>query len=297
MREKDYIFKSYLSNPKYFAEFINSFIYGGKEIVKENELIALDTLQFTNKSYKDRDNICAYMKDGVNKYCVIGIESQSYIDYTMPIRCMQYDANTMARQYVRSKNVISNRLLPVITLVIFFSPKKWSGPRTLHEMYREHDEDINKYIPSYKMNLIEPYSMSDEEISSLTKAVRQIMLFEKYSNNREKLDKIMLDRNTFSKVELDTAKFIKDITNIDINIKEGEETIDMCKAWADQKEYGRTIGFNQGRSEGFNQGEIAAAIKFAKLLNWSVEETISKLVEISGLSKEEAEERVLNFEA
>ena len=47
----------------------------------------------------------------------------------------------------------TDKLLPVITLVIFWGAEKWDAPLSLKEMYAEADETIMKYVPDYKVNL------------------------------------------------------------------------------------------------------------------------------------------------
>ncbi len=42
--------------------------------------------------------------------------------------------------------------------------KKRDAPLSLKEMYAEADETIMKYVPDYKVNLIAPEQMTEEEI-------------------------------------------------------------------------------------------------------------------------------------
>ena len=47
-----------------------------------------------------------------------------------------------------------DKLVPVITLVIYFGSKKWDAPKRLHEMLAVQDEKILSFVPDYKINLI-----------------------------------------------------------------------------------------------------------------------------------------------
>lgn len=35
-----------------------------------------------------------------------------------------------------------DRLLPVVTLVVYFDSKEWDGPMSIHEMFEEQDERV-----------------------------------------------------------------------------------------------------------------------------------------------------------
>ena len=61
-----------------------------------------------------------------------------------------------------------DKLLPVITLVVFFSADEWDGPMTLHEMLSVSDKKLLSFVSDYRINLIAPGSMADEEIARFT---------------------------------------------------------------------------------------------------------------------------------
>lgn len=55
------------------------------------------------------------------------------------------------------------RLVSVITIVINFSTREWDGALSVHELLDVTDEALFQYIPDYKINLISPHSMTEEE--------------------------------------------------------------------------------------------------------------------------------------
>ena len=63
----------------------------------------------------------------------------------------------------------------------------------------------------------------------------------------------------FYHVDRETAQFIKEMTGVNIEIQEGEEDVNMCKAWEDMaidmKNEGLQIGLRQGEQIGLRQGE------------------------------------------
>ena len=63
----------------------------------------------------------------------------------------------------------------------------------------------------------------------------------------------------FYHVDRETAQFIKEMTGVNIEIQEGEEDVNMCKAWEDMaidmKNEGLQLGLRQGEQLGRQQGE------------------------------------------
>ena len=89
-------------------------------------------------------------------YLIIGIENQSDMHYTMPVRNMQYDAlqyenqlqEITAKHRIKKENdnfvsglQKADKLLPVITLAAYFGSKPWDGAMSLHDLLQ--DESIN----------------------------------------------------------------------------------------------------------------------------------------------------------
>ena len=63
----------------------------------------------------------------------------------------------------------------------------------------------------------------------------------------------------FYHVDRETAQFIKEMTGVNIEIQEGEEDVNMCKAWEDMaidmKNEGLQLGLRQGEQIGLQRGE------------------------------------------
>ena len=62
----------------------------------------------------------------------------------------------------------------------------------------------------------------------------------------------------FYHVDRETAQFIKEMTGVNIEIQEGEEDVNMCKAWEDMaidmKNEGLQLGLRQGEQRGLQLG-------------------------------------------
>ena len=76
-----------------------------------------------------------------------------------------------------------DRLHPVITVVIYFSTDPWDGPRSVHEMLSDIPPELLDYIPNYKLHLIEPAALSDEQLQKFQSNLREVLLFIKYAKD------------------------------------------------------------------------------------------------------------------
>ena len=64
----------------------------------------------------------------------------------------------------------------------------------------------------------------------------------------------------FYHVDRETAQFIKEMTGVNIEIQEGEENVNMCKAWEDMaidmKNEGLQLGLRQGEQRGLQENRF-----------------------------------------
>ncbi|MCR2002011.1 Rpn family recombination-promoting nuclease/putative transposase [Blautia caecimuris] len=146
-----------------------------------------------------------------------------------------------------------DKLLPVITLVIHFGPEEWDAPMGLHDMIKIEDPELLSYIPDYRINLISPYSISDISLDQFHTSLREVILFIKYSKDKNRLRKIVTADPHFLSVDRKAGQVIKILTGSDFEIREEEEKIDMCKALEDLKEEGRQEGWQEGRQDGIRK--------------------------------------------
>lgn len=116
----------------------------------------------------------------------------------------------------------------------------------LHDMMEIEDPELLSYIPDYRINLISPYSISDISLDQFHTSLREVLLFIKYSKDKNRLRKIVAADPHFLSVDRKAGQVIKILTGSDFEIREEEEKIDMCKALEDPKEEGRQEGRQDG---------------------------------------------------
>ena len=119
-----------------------------------------------------------FKHDGKVVYMLAGVENQMDIHYAMVVKNMLYDALNYASQvekiayeHKKTKDLKDaeflsgfakeDKLIPVLTITIYWSSKEWDGARSLHEMFDIEDEHILEYVTDYKLNLITPHDIKD----------------------------------------------------------------------------------------------------------------------------------------
>ena len=304
MSKKDAETKQFFQDTEHFADAFNYFLFNGENRINPNNLKELDSTQVF-KLNKEKRNAKAkeirrdvfkqvsLMTDNKVAYLLLGIENQSIVDYTMPVRNMLYDASRYDEQVqttkkdnrknklLNNRNFVSgftpqDKLIPIITLVVYWGADEWIGPRDLHSML-DCEKKYLKYISNYKINLICPYEMNEKDIEKFSSDMRDVMLYIKYQNDSEKLSELV-KADKIKPVPNRTATFVKEITNAKFEIKEGEEYVDMCKAereWVEKEvEAGRKderAKMMKGYLTLINENKISLE-DAATALNMSVEE-------------------------
>ena len=76
-------------------------------------------------------------------------------------------------------------LMPVVTLMIYFGSGEWDGPMSLHEMFLPEIRDDKNFmaaVPDYKLNLLTPGSIPDEDFDKFQSEFGAAMFFLKKQN-------------------------------------------------------------------------------------------------------------------
>jgi len=276
--------KAYFSSPDKVADAFNYFMYGGKNIIKPNELNPMDTtsvvLPYGNGKkqplQKIRDVLKLYtaMKGNDAYYLILGIELQSHTHFAMPVRNMLYDAMNYAQQIndiakahkeagdelsedeFLSGITVNDSLMPVITLVINLSHEPWEGATSLHEMLSVKDKNILSFVPDYKINLLTPSDIDDKDFDKFRTELGTVMQFVKHKgdDNRE----WMRGNKRFEEMNRETAELVKTITGAKIKFTEKGEVVNMWVAYEND--------INQAEQNGERRGEnnMITAIRMMK---------------------------------
>lgn len=245
----------------------------------------------TVQKYRDILKRAVIKQDGNACYILLGIENQTDIHYAMPVRNAIYDALQYGKQLsdiaafhhrnrkLRGRGEFlsgfrkTDRLTPVITLVIHFGEKPWDGPLSLHEMMDIPDPAIKNLVSDYQIHLIDPARMTQKELEKFSTSLREVLGFIKYSRDKNQLS-AFIRKSKQIEIEQEAMLVIKEITKTPLKISEQEEKVDMCKAIDDMIKENMEIG----RAE----GEILAFTKMIRAKRL----TTSEAAAMTGMTEE-----------
>ena len=211
MGEKDSAEKMLENCSDVFADIINGFLYQGKYVVSEEDLIdSARRTQYKADSNvlheQERDSLKYWKRDKV-KFALFGIENQTQIDKYMPMRIIGYDGaeyRNMLSKDRSKKNRAGIKPVPVITLVLYFGKEHWDKNKSLKDLMKL-PKDLESYFNDYKINVFEVAWLTDDEISRFTSDFRIIADF--FVQNR-KNERIRLGKEKIEHVD-EVLKFLE----------------------------------------------------------------------------------------
>lgn len=286
MGSTDTITKQYMRRNDVFADVFNFLIYNGEPVIDPAKLTDIDTTELAVpygssgdsdfiQKYRDVLKSATLMADDQAMYLVLGIENQSTVSYTMPVRNMIYDALQYGKQIqdiadVHRRNsdhkghssdeylsgfYAGDRLTPVITLVVYFGTDEWTAPLSLRGMMDVWDSRLSSFIQDYRINLIGPSRLSEADLKKFTTDFRHVMSFLKAAKDKAKMAELIENEDAYRHLNTETALLLKQCARIDIPINQDSEVTDMCQAWQDMADDCRAEGIATGRAEGEAKGE------------------------------------------
>ena len=159
---------AFFKDAHHFACLINTCLYQGQEIVKPQDLMLVDP------------KIQAYTRDvlmlwnGRYGSYYLGIENQLIENYPMPYRILQYDClvykdqmDILEKEHRKKKDLksseeflsgikASDRLIPCITIVIYYGTRPWQTNFSMKDMFDVKDEhhliEVHSDTHQYKDN-------------------------------------------------------------------------------------------------------------------------------------------------
>lgn len=215
MGQADIISKKLFKNNAVFVDLINNTIFQGEKVLNPENVIEQSTevllanvhLQDMKNRYRDILRQAEIKSDESATYVIFGIENQTNVDYTMPIRVLWYDAMEYDRQRLEiiAHNIKNNKkpntkaeylcgftpydfIKPVITIVVYFGKEPWDGPTQLHHMFNPKTPlPILQQANNWRINLVEPLKMTTEELTNYTSDLGAVFTFMKYSRDADAL--------------------------------------------------------------------------------------------------------------
>ena len=250
--EKDIAEKKLLAYADVFANILNVGLFGGDEVIHSEELTDVSpqsTYKVKGKLREQERDVAKLWKDSELRLALFGIENQSSVDKTMPLRVIGYDGAAY-RDELNAKPV---KIYPVVTVVLYFGWKRhWNKPRRLKECFGQVSERLEPYINDYCIHVIEVAWLPDEIIAKFANPFR--MVAEYFSQMRKK------EEYCPSEEYVRHAREVLDLLSLltkDVRFKEAKETVKegelrtMRSLFLDQaEEKGRAKGMAEGEARG-----------------------------------------------
>ena len=294
MGKYDTCMKEFLQNKDRFADLFNGCCFQGRQIIRAEDLReASENYVITDKGIpsktlqKDKEiirDVKMILGSGMVLQ-VLAVESQSYIDYAMPVRCMGYDAAEYRRQLKerkqerrllmnsenRPKNpavsmdetlsgiLSSDRLHPVYTLCLYSGTEPWDGPRKLSDMmaFDPQNKNLQSLFEEYHLHL---FCINEQHVFDAFRSdLKPLFQAINCRNNKKKMIELMKDE-TYSHLNEDTWDAIAVMTDNAAMLQKKDlyktenqkEEFNMCQALQELMQDER----NEGRIEGKIEGRI-----------------------------------------
>lgn len=251
MKDLDTLSKGYMSRNDIFADAFNYLIYNGRQVIEPEQLRPLDTTELAApygnsggaepvQKFRDVLKYVTAMTDDRAAYLVLGIENQQNVHLAMPVRNMLYDALEYSRQVSETANrhrqnkehgsgeeFLSgfhrdDKMIPVITLVVYFSSDKWDGPRSLFDMMELNDDNIRALVNDYKIHLLAPAEMSDDEFDKLQSELGRVMKYIQCSTDKNRLSQLVETDERYTRISKAGAMLLNECTKSEIHIDDSK---------------------------------------------------------------------------
>lgn len=256
MPSPDSALKDFFKNNKTFAALFNGFFFDNETIIKADELEPDNTAYA--ESIKIHNGKHKYKVKKVNKYrdnirrtklgylVILGIEDQSKVHYSMPIRKMLYDTleysselSTIGNNQDKTEWTVDERLsgikkdtkiTPIVTAIFYTGEDPWDGPNSLHAMMNM-DDKISPFVPDYPLYVID--IGHDEDLSFNNQALDKLrlVLHSIYSYTAD-TDTSIVDNSTLALAGILSGDANLYYTAVDS--KGGEQP--LCRALAERDE-------------------------------------------------------------
>ena len=285
MGRKDDTMYDYLPRPKYFADIFNARCFGGRQVVRENELLEADgrsPMEGMPTRFRD---IKKRLGNGM-KFAILAVENQNEVDFEMPLRVMQYDCSEYQRQLrelhdrkakarmdagkkpnnLEAKMDGADRLMPTYTICLYHGKGSWARPLGLKDMMDSRDDDGAwvEMFADYPLILanVEDVGLAERCSTDMKQFLRALAA----RNDKQKMRELLkgeeflhlepeTDRALTVMLDLDSPKYKN---NADDAGKEGgaqKVCIAIDEMISDAREEGVEQGIEQGRQQGIEQGK------------------------------------------
>ncbi len=249
----------YYGQAKHFAELLNGWLFHGEKKLLQEHIHSRNT-RYTKKIEKEQSSEyqtlyrdIVKLVENVQVRIIIGTEIQTYMDYSMPVRAMNYDVSDYKRQIDKISQEYKethpkkirmspigkgDRLIPTITLVLYLGTEPWDGAKNLHEIldFSKIPEEMKRYVADYPLYVLDVCHTDDARLLEFPRDIACMFLILKYRKDKKKLLEIIESHLEFQNVDPDMYDTVWKFTNEQWfleqrkQLEEAKGGVNMCEA-------------------------------------------------------------------
>jgi len=301
MGKADISVNNWLEEKERFADLFNGVIFEGKQVIQPNELEKISPVASVSTKNRrgKRRNVKKY-RDVIMKWkneialVLLANESQDKIHYAMPPKVMIYDSLDYEEQMRENWNKVmtkrkadkmqenemehltaeeylsrfrkKDKLIPVISLVLYYGEEEWDAPQELYEMFQlqgtnEEMKILKKYLPNYKINLVDAQRF--ENTNQFQTDLQVIFNMLKCRGDKEHLSEYI--KEYFDNVDDESRQAVQAFLGMEKIPGEDAagkgQKMKMCTAIQEMYDDGRREGYESGEKNGVMEKMIDLVIK------------------------------------
>ena len=270
MGKRDDYQYDYLDDYERFADQVNGALFGGRQVVKPDELEPADAQAVylgretgARKSYKDITDKARIWRGRLIH--IITIQNQTYVDYRMVLRNMLAESIGYHKQWRQkkaahekakdldsgsdefiSKMKKGEKFTPIITLVVYCGTEHgWDGARCLYDLL-DIDDEMKEFVTNYKLNLYDCHE--HDTFDEYHTGLRQLFEVIRYGRDKEQLQRIVEEhRETYLNMDSGTRELLEVMAGVKFSEEhkttgDRKERYNMLKAFEDMRLEGKIEG-------------------------------------------------------
>ncbi len=260
-----------------FSDICNVNLFEGENRIRPDALVPMKTDSvYTDRSGKEREHrrdVCMKHVDSGVSIAIFNVENQSDVCNIMPVRVLGYQYSGYLEQIDKlkqenerqgkcfvSKVLEKNqKLIPIVSLVLYYGTKEWDGPMSIMEMLdipEKWRDSLESMIDNHTIRLID-LSRQDEETRKAYKSdFRHIVDYLHYISQRDK-EKLQAFSDDESRTVMHPREFLMAMSAITsdrryaeiaekMTEEEAKEEKKMCMMLDIREERGEKRGMDRG---------------------------------------------------
>ena len=248
MAQKDMVEKLLEDHEDVFADIVNVLLFNGKRVISESSLKETKlTSQYKaeiGKLHEQERDVAKYWIDGNARIALCGLENQTSEEKYMPLRVIGYDGASYRQQLMKENK--GNKIVPVVTLVLYYGTSRWSSPHNLKGVLNINDK-FKPFVNDYKANIFDIAFLNEDTVQKFTSDFRIVADFfvqkrknKSYEPSRQKITHVD-----------EVLKFLRTMTGdsryeVEFSKEDKERGVNMCNVIDKVEKQGIEKGIEQG---------------------------------------------------